>query len=114
MTTVALVPILLWQHALAAQVYVAFLVAVHVGGLAIFALGVRRQDIAPTRRGLWVRLSGIGLLICLLSLAAKGLQGRPAAAVFWIALFAIWALHTAGLLLLHIKTDREAAACPFL
>jgi hypothetical protein len=113
-TTVALIPILLLKSAWAAQVYLVVLVVVHVIGLAIIAIGVKRTHIAPDRRGLVIRLVGIGFLVGLLYLASKGLQTSAQDLLFWGSLFAIWALHTLGLALLHIRSGREAAACPFV
>jgi hypothetical protein len=113
-TTVALVPILLSKNEMAATVYLWVLVAVHLAGLAIIAVGVKRHHIAPDRRGLVIRLTGIAILVALLYLASKGLQDSVEGLVFWGSLFAIWALHTAGLALLHIRSGREVAACPFV
>ena len=91
------------------------LVVIHVDGLAIIAVGVKRTHIAPDRRGLAIRLVGIGFLIALLYIASKGLQTSAEDLLFWGSLFAIWALHTLGLALLHIRSGREtAAACPFV
>ena len=113
-TTVALIPILLLKHAWAAQVYLVILVVIHVVGLAIIAIGVKRTHIAPDRRGLVIRLVGIAFLIGLLYVASKGLQTSTEDLLFWGSLFAIWALHTVGLALLHVRSGREAAACPFV
>lgn len=113
-TTIALIPILLSKNAMAATVYLWVLVGVHVAGLGIIAAGVKRHHIAPDRRGLVIRLVGIAILVALLYLASKGLQDSVEGFVFWASLFAIWALHTAGLALLHIRSGREAAACPFV
>jgi|SRR5688572_31710612 len=113
-TTIALIPILLLKSAWAAQVYLWVLVGVHLVGLAIIAIGVKRQHIAPDTRGLVIRLVGIALLIGLLYLASKGLQTDVAGWIFWGSLFAIWALHTLGLALLHIRGRREMAVCPFV
>ena len=113
-TTVALIPILLLKNAWAAQVYLAILVAVHVAGLAIIAVGVKRTHIAPDRRGLVIRLVGIAFLVALLYVASKGLRTSAEDLLFWGSLFAIWALHTVGLALLHVRSGREAAACPFV
>ncbi len=113
-TTVALIPILLLKHAWAAQVYLVILVAVHLVGLAIIAIGVKRTHIAPDRRGLVIRLVGIAFLVALLYVASKGLRTSTEDILFWGSLFAIWALHTVGLALLHVRSGREAAACPFV
>jgi hypothetical protein len=114
-TTIALIPILLLKDAWAAQVYLVVLVVVHLGGLAIIAIGVKRTHIAPDRRGLVIRLVGITFLIALLYIASKGLQTSTEDLLFWGSLFAIWALHTLGLAMLHIRSGREtAAACPFV
>lgn len=113
-TTVSLIPVLLAKQVMAAQVYLVALVLVHVAGIAVIAVGVKRSHIAPDRRGLAIRVIGIALLIGLLALAARGLRSSAADLVFWGSLFAIWALHTLGLALLHIRSGREAAACPFV
>lgn len=112
-TTIALVPILLSKNAWAAQAYLWVLVAVHVGGLFIIGAGVKRHHIAPNLRGLVSRIVGITILVALLYLASKGLQTEAEGLLFWGALFAIWALHTVGLLFLHVRTRGESAACPF-
>lgn len=111
--TVALIPILLLQHELAATLYVAFLVVVHLAGLVIFSLGVRRHDIAPTRRGLRNRIIGLATAVGLLYLASKGLHTEIGSTLFWASLFAIWLIHTAALMMLHLRGRAEQAACPF-
>ena len=113
-TTIALVPILLSKNEMAARAYLWILVAIHVVGLAIIGIGVKRHHIAPDTRGLAIRLVGIAVLTSLLYLASKGLQGSVEGTLFWGSLFAIWALHTLGLALLHVRGRREAAACPFV
>ncbi len=113
-TTIALIPILLLKNEWAAQAYLWILVAVHVAGLFIIGIGVKRQHIAPDTRGLVIRLIAIALLIALLYLASKGLRTNVEGALFWGSLFAIWFLHTAGLALLHIRGKRENAVCPFV
>ena len=57
---------------------------------------------------------GIAFLVGLLYLASKGLQTSAQDFVFWGSLFAIWALHTLGLALLHVRGARENAVCPFV
>ena len=113
-TTLALIPILLWKHEFAATLYVAFLVVVHVGGLAVFAYGVSREDLQFTRTGLWVRLAGVAVAVALLYLASKGLRTEAGGAIFWSSLFAIWGLHTGALLLLHLRGREMSATCPFV
>ncbi len=112
-TTVALIPILLWKHELAAALYVAFLALVHLVGLVVFAVGVKRHDIAPTRHGLLIRIVGLGVAVVLLYMVSKGLQTATQGALFWGSLFSIWAIHTGALTLLHIRGREEAKACPF-
>ncbi|MEA3204383.1 MAG: hypothetical protein QOI63_2065, partial [Thermoplasmata archaeon] len=112
-TTLALAPILLWKSQMAAQVYLVALTIVHVAGLAVIAVGAKRQDIAPGARGFAIRLVAILALVGLLALAANGLTGATGI-VFWSSLFAIWALHTGGLALLHLRGRRELQACPFV
>lgn len=111
--TIALVPILLLQHELAALIYLVFLVTVHVAGLVIFAVGVRKEDIAPTRRGLWNRVVGIAVAVVLLYLVSHGLSSDTASWIFWGSLFAIWLIHTLALLTLHLRGRAEQKACPF-
>ncbi len=113
-TTIALVPILLMKNEWAATIYLWALVAVHILGIVVIAIGVKRHHIAPDRRGLVIRLVGIALLIALLYLASKGLRSDIEGFLFWGSLFAIWALHTLGLALLHVRGRREMAVCPFV
>lgn len=110
-TTVALIPIILYQEQIWAHAYVAFLVAVHLLGLVIFLWGIKKQDLLG--RGLWIRLSGLAILTVLLYIASKGIQSGLETGVFWVSLTAIWLLHTAGLFLLHVRGQRDIA-CPFL
>ena len=112
-TTVALIPILLSKHELAATLYVVFLAVVHLAGLAIFAVGVQRHDIAPTRHGFAMRLLGLSVAVGLLYLISRGLQTAAQDALFWGSLFGIWAVHTGALALLHVRGREEAKACPF-
>lgn len=119
LTTVSLVPVLLYKDTLlaeqAAVVYVIALVVVHLAGVVVIAIGVRRHQIAPDTRGLVIRLVGIAILVGLLYLAAKGITANAVTDwLFWGTLFAIWALHTLGLALLHLRTRREASVCPFV
>jgi hypothetical protein len=113
-TTVALIPILLLKDTQLGIAYLVGLAAVHVAGLAVIAVGVNRHQIAPDRRGLVIRLVGIAILVALLGLAAEGLGNDLSSMVFWGALFAIWALHTLGLALLHLRSRREQSVCPFV
>ncbi len=114
LTTVALIPILLMKDEVFAKLYLWVLVGIHLVGLLIIGIGVKRTHIAPDKRGLAIRLVGIALLIGLLYLASKGLKTSTEGIVFWGSLFAIWLLHTAGLALLHIRGARENAVCPFV
>jgi len=112
-TTLAFVPILLYQAEGAALVAITLLIAAHFAGAAVIAYGVRRQQIAPDRRGMVSRLAAITVLVLLIWLAATGLTSPLSSGLFWGSLFAIWALHTVGLLLLHVRSRREQATCPF-
>jgi hypothetical protein len=113
-TTLALVPILLYKDVLWAQTYLVTLILVHIGGGVLIVVGNRRHHIAPDRRGLIIRLVGIASMVILLYIAAKGLGTTVGSWVFWGSLFAIWALHTLGLLMLHVRSRREATVCPFV
>lgn len=112
-TTLALIPILLYQNTLAAELYILYLVVVHIVGIGIFLYGVRREDIAPSRAGFWGRVAGLLFALGMLVFAEKGLRTEFGTQVFWWSLFAVWALHTAGLALLHVRGSREQGACPF-
>ena len=111
--TFAFAPILLYESILGVQVYLAALVAVHVVGLATFAWGVTRHDIAPTRRGFIGRIGGLLFAGVFLFIAEKGLRTETGSALFWWSLFGVWAAHTIGLLLLHLRSEAEDKACPF-
>lgn len=113
-STVALIPILALQSDLGAKIYLAFLIIVHVAGLAIFAKGLRRKHFGTTARGLAIRLSGLVALTALLYAASKGL-GDFGSAMFWFSLFAIWALHTIGAAVLHLMPEQRESdsLCPF-
>ncbi len=114
-TTVALVPILAWQHVLGATIYVGFLVVVHVVGLVIFAVGLRRAHFGTSLRGILIRIGGLAMLIGLLYIASKGLSHNFGSMVFWVSLVAIWALHTAGVAMLHLMPERRTGSfCPFV
>ncbi len=114
LTTIALIPVLLYKDVMAAQAYLVILIAVHILGGIVILVGVRRHQVAPDARGLIMRLVGLVILIALLALAAKGLTTELSDWVFWGALFAIWALHTLGLALLHLRSRREQTVCPFV
>lgn len=111
-TFVALIPVLLYQHELGAKVYLWFLVGVHVVGLAVFSWGVSRHDIAPSTRGFVGRLAGLVAVAGLLYLLSQGLTDPASSLAFWGTLFAVWAVHSAGLLLLHLR-GRNETTCPF-
>lgn len=107
--TVALVPVVLWKHALAAQVYLGALVVIHVVALGVFARGVQKRDIAPSPFGLFWRVVGLAVMVALLAMVRL----VPDSPWFWPSIAAIWGLHTAGLTLLHVRA-KEGAGCPFL
>lgn len=111
-TTVALIPILLMQSELGATIYLWTLVGIHVLGLVVFAYGVSKEDIAPSTWGFVGRIIGLVVVGGLLYLVAKGLQTDVGSAIFWVSLFLIWAVHTAGLLMLHLRGNGETN-CPF-
>jgi hypothetical protein len=108
-TTVAIAPVVLWKDALAAQVYLGALVVIHVGALVVFARGVQKKDIAPTPFGLFWRVTGLAVMIALLAT----IKLVPDSPWFWPTLGAIWALHTAGLALLHVRA-KDGVGCPFI
>lgn len=113
-TFAAVIPILLYQHEIGAQWYLAFLVAVHVIGLLVFGWGVAKEDIAPTTWGFVGRLIGLVSVGVLLYFVSKGVTDTPTgSAVFWGSLFGLWAIHTGGLLLVHLR-GREGSGCPFI
>lgn len=112
-TTVALIPILLLQSEVAATIYLWTLVVIHIIGLAVFIIGVSKEDIAPSTWGFVGRLIGLVVVGGLLYLVSKGLQTDVGSAIFWVSLFLIWAVHTAGLLMLHLRGSGETK-CPFV
>ena len=107
--TLALVPVMLSKHALAAQVYLGALVFIHVVVLAVFVRGVKKEDIAPSPFGLFWRLVGLLVMVALLMMV----RVDPDSPWFWGSVAAIWGLHTAGLALLHVRA-KEGAGCPFV
>lgn len=112
-TFVALIPILLYQSELGATWYLWFLVIVHVIGIAVFAIGVAKEDIAPTKWGFIGRFIGLVSVGVLLYFVSKGLQSDVGSIVFWASLFGLWFVHTAGLLLVHLR-GRTGSGCPFV
>lgn len=112
-TFVALIPILYFQTELGAAVYLWFLVIVHVLGLVVFAVGVKKEDIAPSAWGFYGRLIGLAVTAGLLYWVSQGLNSQFGSVAFWWSLFGIWAIHTAGLALLHIR-GRHETTCPFV
>lgn len=113
-STVLLIPILLAKSEIWATVYLVFLVVLHIVGPFIVFYGIDWHAIVGNRRVFWMRILGIAALLSLLFLASKGLQGDQASAWFWGSLFAIWALHTGALALLHIRGRESTSACPFV
>lgn len=111
LTTIALIPIILYQERIWAHAYVAFLVVVHIIGLIIFLWGVKKHDLLG--KGMLVRVAGLVILTALLYIASKGVQTSLESGIFWVSLAAIWLLHSGGLFLLHVRGQRELA-CPFL
>ncbi len=113
-TIAAFIPILLYQHELGVKWYLGFLVGVHVLGLIVFGWGVSRQDIAPTTWGLVGRLIGLVSVGVLLYFVSKGVTDTSVGSVvFWASLFGLWAIHSGGLLLVHVR-GREGSKCPFI
>ncbi len=112
-STLALIPVMLLQSVFGAAIYVGFLLVVHVAGLAIFLVGLKRSHLGITRRDMAVRIGGLLILTGLLYLASGGLKLGFESALFWISLFVIWALHTAGAALLHLLPQRTSL-CPFV
>lgn len=101
--------VILSKHALAAQLYLVLLVAVHLGGLAVFAYRTDKRDLAPSSFGLLWRVAGLAVMVALLMMVRL----QPDSELFWPTLGTIWGLHTAGLSLLHVRAA-EGAGCPFL
>lgn len=111
LTTIALIPIILYQEQIWANAYVIFLIVVHVLGLLIFLWGIKARDLLG--KGFAIRLAGLAILTGLIYLASKGVQSELETSIFWISLAGIWLLHTGGLFLLHVRGQRDLA-CPFL
>ncbi len=112
-TFLALIPVLLFQSQLGAQVYLWFLVIIHILGLVIFAIGVKKEDIAPSKWGFYGRIIGLVVTGGLLYWASQDLTSQWGSAAFWWTLFLVWAIHTGGLALLHIRGKHETE-CPFV
>lgn len=116
-STVALIPILLSKHALAAQIYLWALIIIHLAGPFLVFWGMKAENwkrMYAKPRTFWYRVVGIVSLLALLYLASKGLADASATSgIFWASLFAIWALHTGALALLHIRGKATATSCPF-
>lgn len=110
-TTIALIPIILYQEQIWANAYVIFLIVVHAIGLVVFLWGVKARDLLG--KGFAIRIAGLAILTALIYLASKGVQSSLESSIFWISLGAIWLLHTGGLFLLHVRGQRDLA-CPFL
>lgn len=110
-TTIALIPIILYQEKIWANAYVIFLIVVHAIGLIVFLWGVKARDLLG--KGFAVRIGGLAILTALIYLASKGVQSSLESSIFWISLAGIWLLHTGGLFLLHVRGQRDLA-CPFL
>lgn len=106
-TTIALIPILYFEHELGAKVYLWFLVIVHLLGLVLVFWHVDKEDIAPDRRGLVGRTMGLITMGVLLYFVSKGIGTGLGSTIFWFAFFASWLIHTAGVALMHIRTHRE-------
>ncbi len=109
-TTLAFVPVLLSKSAIAGAIYVAALVAVHVIGLVVILAASGKSLWADKRALLW-RLAGIVVLSVLLAIVGKGLT-TTTGALFWGTLILVWALHTVGALIFHVKGDPRACPIP--
>jgi hypothetical protein len=112
-STIALVPILLAKSEVWARVYLVLLIAVHLVGPVIMLWGASWRQMASNPRTLALRALGVILLLGLLVLASKGVQDTTRGTLFWGSLFAIWALHTGALALLHIRGREASTSCPF-
>ena len=112
-STVALVPILLAKDGMWARIYLVLLVAVHILGPVIMLWGASWRQMMANPRTLALRTLGIAILLGLLVVASKGVQGGVQGTLFWGSLFSIWALHTGALALLHIRGREAATSCPF-
>jgi hypothetical protein len=107
-TTLALIPILYFEYQLGAQIYLWFLVVVHLLGLILVFWHVDKEDIAPDRRGLIGRTMGLLTMGVLLYFISGGIGTGLGSTIFWLAFFGSWALHTVGVALMHFRTAREA------
>ena len=110
-TTLAFVPVLLSRNEHAGTWYVAALVAVHVAGLAVLLWKTPKGTWNLRDPAMWLRIAALGILALLLSWVGKGLT-EASGTMFWLLLAGIWLLHTAGVVLLHLR-GRDLA-CPFL
>lgn len=110
LTTAAFVPVLLSKSAIAGGIYVALLVAVHAIGLVVI-VAANGKELWADKRGLAWRLVGIVFLSILLALVGKGLT-TTTGTLFWGTLIAVWALHSVGAVIFHIKGDPRACPIP--
>lgn len=109
-STLAFVPVLLSKSAMAGAIYVAALVAVHVIGLVVI-VAASGKSLWADKRGLLWRLGGIALLSVLLAIVGKGLT-TTTGALFWGTLILVWALHTVGAVIFHVRGDPRACPIP--
>lgn len=115
-STLALIPILLSKDRNAGIIYTWFLIAVHLLAPLFILWGMKKENwraMYGNPRTFWIRILGIVLLVLVLYFAAKGVRDPTMDGLFWGSLFAIWALHTAALALLHIRGRATASSCPF-
>lgn len=98
-TTFALAPVLFWKHTLAATIYVAVLVVIHVWALVVFIYRLKWREAFRDRGGLLLRGGGLVFFGVLLGLVELDADSR----LFWWSLTVIWLLHVAALALFHLR-----------
>lgn len=109
-TTFALGPVLIWKHELAAMIYVAILVLIHIWALVVFIYRLEWRGAFANPGGLLLR--GGGLLFFGVLLGLVQLDGQSP--LFWWSLTLIWLLHVAALGLFHLRYFLGPRAGPLL
>ncbi len=105
--TLLLVPLLELKSALPARAYLAGLVLLHLGVLAIYLYRVRLRDVAPDARALLARVAALALVSVPLALVSQFEPGTPTATLLAQALV-VAMLHEIVLLLLMARVVRRA------
>lgn len=105
--TLLLVPLLQFKSDLPARAYLASIVLLHIGVLAVYLYRVRLREVAPDARALVARVSGLVLVSALLALVSKFEPTAPTSTLLAQA-SAVALLHEVLLLLLMARVVHRA------